>query len=110
MHKLLGMSNPDHINRNPLDNRRENLDTKTTNAIQMQNRNISSSNRSGCKGVCWHKRNSMWMAYIKINKKEIFLGYYKNKDEAIISRLNAEKRYFDKRAWQVGLMEEHGLL
>lgn len=110
MHKLLGMDNPDHINRNPLDNRRENLDAKVTNTIQMQNRNIGSNNRSGCKGVCWHKRNSMWMAYIKINGKEVFLGYYKDKDEAIISRLNAEKQYFDKRAWQVKLMEEHGLL
>lgn len=31
MHKLLGLYNPDHINRNPLDNRRENFNVHTTN-------------------------------------------------------------------------------
>lgn len=52
----------------------------------------------------------MWMAYIKVDGKEVFLGYYKDKNEAIISRLNAEKQYFDKRAWQVKLMKKHELL
>lgn len=65
MHGLLGMNNPDHINRNPLDNRRENLDNNASKGIQSQNRGLQTNNTSGCKGVHWVKKDKRWIAQIK---------------------------------------------
>lgn len=105
MHGLLGMNNPDHINRNPLDNRRENLDNNASKGIQSQNRGLQTNNTSGCKGVHWVKKDKRWIAQIKKDRKVVYLGQYKSKTDAIIARLNAEKIYFDKRSWQIELME-----
>ncbi len=110
MHKLFGMNNPDHINRNPLDNRRENLDNNVTNNVQAQNRNIPKSNISGCKGVRWDILKNKWQVYIGFDGKTIHLGYFTDKVDAIKSRLSAEQEYFDKRAWQIDLMEKYDLL
>ena len=110
MHKLLGMFNADHINRNPLDNRRENLDMFATKQIQSQNRGLQVNNTSGCKGVGWSKKDKRWIARIKVNKKDIYLGEYKSKEEAIASRLKAEKEYFNSRSWQIELMQKFKLL
>jgi len=45
------------------------------------------------KGVTWDKQRNRWYAHITINYKMMNLGYYKNKDEAIQARKEAEKRY-----------------
>lgn len=108
MHKLLGMNNPDHINRNPLDNRRENLDEAVTTLIQNQNHNIRSDNTSNRKGVYFDKERSKWIAQIYLDGKHLYLGRFKNKDDAIIARIVAEQRYFQKRSWQMDLMREYG--
>lgn len=110
MHKVLGMFNPDHINRNPLDNRRENLDNSASKQIQMQNRGLQKNNTSGCKGVSWNIQSKKWRARITVNYKEISLGLFDKKDNAIIARLIAEKKYFDKRSWQIQLMKQYQLL
>ena len=110
MHKLFGMNNPDHINRNPLDNRRENLDIQATKTIQCQNRGLPKSNKSGCKGVRWDNSKNRWQAYIGIDCKLVHIGYFINKRDAIISRLKAEQCYFTKRAWQIDLMKKYNLL
>lgn len=110
MHTLFGMKNPDHINRNPLDNRRENLDNNVAKNIQFQNRNRQISNTSGCKGVYYKPNENKWEAGISINNERKYLGYYSNKSDAIIARLRAEQKYFDKRAWQQALMEKYGLI
>ena len=110
MHQVLGMTNADHINRNPLDNRRENLDNSATKIIQSQNRGLQSNNTSGCKGVNWHKQANKWRARIIINHKEINLGLFNHKSEAIKARLLAEMKYFDKRSWQIQLMNKYQLL
>lgn len=39
------------------------------------------------------------------DRKVIYLGQYRSKNDAIIARLNAEKIYFDERSWQIELME-----
>jgi hypothetical protein len=36
------------------------------------------NNTSGYKGVCWNKKNSKWLARIRINNKRIYLGYFDN--------------------------------
>ena len=84
---------PDHINRNRLDNRKENLRiaTITENVI---NRGVYKNNTSGVRGVYFNKRRNKWVARITYNKKVISLGYFDNLEEAKNARLNAEKEYF----------------
>ena len=59
---------PDHINRNTLDNRRENLRIvdKSMNAV---NADIRSNNTSGVTGVSWSNNLSLWRAYINYKGK-----------------------------------------
>ena len=83
----------DHINRNRLDNRKENLRfvTSTQNNINM---GVCKINTSGYKGVNWDKRRQKWRARIKLHRKEIHLGYFETKEEAVNTRKAAEDKYF----------------
>ena len=83
----------DHINHNPLDNRRENLRICTIQENNM-NRSISSNNTSGTVGVHWNKTHNKWMAYIGINGKQKYLGLFNKKEDAIEARRQAEIEYF----------------
>lgn len=71
----------DHKNTIKLDNRKENLRPCNISENQ-QNKNIAANNTSGAKGVSWHKRFKKYSAYISINKKQIFLGYFVDLIEA----------------------------
>ena len=75
------------------DNRKFNL-RRCTQSNNLMNRIISSNNRSGITGVCYSKERNMWRAYITVNRKQINLGNFKNKEDAIQTRLEAEKKYF----------------
>lgn len=83
----------DHINGNPLDNRKCNLRiaTPTQNNMNMKKR---SDNISGYKGVGWQKKRNKWRARITINKKTIELGHFNTIEEAIKARQKAEEEYF----------------
>ena len=83
----------DHINHNPLDNRKENLRVCTQQQNCM-NRSKTSKNTSGTVGVCWHKGSGKWVARIKINGKYKSLGSYNDLENAIQARKNAEIEYF----------------
>ena len=80
----------DHINRNPLDNRKCNLRICT----QFINNQNQSHNTSGKVGVSYCKKDYKYKAYIKVNGKQINLGYYKNFDDAVKARIEGEKKYF----------------
>jgi len=71
----------DHINGNGLDNRIENL-RLATNSQNSMNRRMQKNNSSGMRGVFWNQRRKAWMAYIKINKKQKIIGYFKTIHEA----------------------------
>lgn len=108
MHRFLGYKNCDHINRNELDNRKENLRpcNSTENA---RNRSKGSNNKSGFVGIWWDKEREKWQAFITIGKKRKHLGRYSNKEDAIIVRLKAEKEYFGEFAPQRHLFEQYGI-
>lgn len=107
-HIHLGYKNYDHINRNELDNRKENLRpaTKSQNA---QNNSISVNNTSGFTGVHWDKRLNKWCSRININKKRVLLGYFDKKEDAIVSRLQAEAIYYKEFSPQRHLFKQYNI-
>ena len=83
----------DHINHVVYDNRKNNL--RIVNVVQNQrNRILSSNNTSGVNGVWFVKRDNIWRASICVEKKRIALGSFKDIEDAIESRKNAEIKYF----------------
>ena len=50
------------------------------------------------KGVSWHKRDQKWQAYITINKKRKYLGYFNNEKEAAKIYNAAAKELFGEFA------------
>lgn len=105
---LFGCKGYDHIDRNPLNNRRNNLRlaTKIENA---RNQSLSKRNSSGIIGVGYYNPGNKWRAYIEYDNKFISLGYYFNKDDAIKARLMAEQEYFGEFAPQQHLYEQYGI-
>lgn len=83
----------DHIDRNPLNNRIENI-READKKINSINRNLQSNNKSGYKGVSWNKNSSKWEAYIKVNNKRIHLKLHETLEEAIEARREAENKYW----------------
>lgn len=87
MHRrLLGLKNGDpligdHINGCTLDNRKQNLRAVSS---QQNAWNILShkKNKSGLRGVCFHKQSGKWQARIYIEGKRVSLGYFLTKEEA----------------------------
>lgn len=72
----------DHIDCDPLNNRRNNLRI-ATNGENSRNVPKTSAKRSSIyKGVCWHKRKNKWIAMCAINSRNKFLGYFDDEIEA----------------------------
>ena len=97
LHKGKWCSGLDHINRDPLDDRIENLRvaTKSQNAANCR---IPSNNTSGIKGVAYHKRTGKWQVQIKVRGQHISLGCYFDIEEARAARVKAAQEYFGEFA------------
>jgi len=80
----------DHINRIKYDNRWENLRLVSAQC-NLRNKDVQRNNISGITGV--RKDKSMWVPTMQVNKKQIYLGRFKNKDDAVKARWNAEVKY-----------------
>ena len=108
MHYLIVGKYHDHINRNPLDNRKSNL-RKATSLENMKNQSKHKNNTSGISGVGWHKRIEKWCARIGVDNKMINLGCFDNKDDAIKARLEAEVIYYGELLPQKHLYQQYGI-
>ena len=85
----------DHINRNRLDNRKENL-REVTPFESVLNRGINKNNTSGYRGVTYSKRYKKWVAQISHNRKNHILGRFDRKEDAIAARKAGEIKYFGR--------------
>jgi hypothetical protein len=108
MHRLLGFNNYDHKDRNELNNRKYNLRV-CTQQENCRNRSLMSNNTSGVTGVCWDKRANKWKAYIKTSEANCHLGSFIDINDAIVTRLKAEHKYFGDFAPQKHLFEKYGI-
>jgi len=80
----------DHIDRDRLNNRIENL-REVSQSCNLRNAKTLSNNTSGVKGVCWNKNRGQWQSGIVVNNKNINLGKYNCFTEAVAHRLAAEQ-------------------
>jgi hypothetical protein len=87
MHRLIMNAGPgqvvDHINGNPLDNRRENL-RLCSHAQNMFNSKKPSTNTTGYVGVI--RKRKKFAAMISINDKSTYLGTFDTAKEAAVYR------------------------
>ena len=58
------------------------------------NKKLLKNNKSGTTGVCWDKTKQKWIAQIGFKGRNINLGRFKNKEDAIEARQKAEEKYF----------------
>jgi hypothetical protein len=84
----------DHIDRNPSNNKWENL-RDVSHSCNIQNRKTQSNNSIGIMGVGYFQGliYGDWGAHIKTSGKRIFLGYFATKSEAVKARWDAEVKY-----------------
>lgn len=91
----------DHINGDPSDNRWLNL-RAVSQSLNMRNMKRPSNNTSGVIGVCLDRVAGKWRAQIEMNWKNLYLGNFENKADAIAARKSAEIEH--------GFHENHGRL
>ena len=87
----------DHIDRDGLNNQKENLRivTRSQNCI---NRSKFRNTTSKFKGVTWHKDNKKWLAQIRLNKKKYYLGEFINEIDAAKAYNKAAKKLHNRYA------------
>ncbi len=79
----------DHINRNRLDNRINNL-REVSRQCNLRNCVVSKRNSSGIIGVCWDRDRKKWQAKIEVAGVVNFLGRFDTLTGAAIARWEAE--------------------
>ena len=72
----------DHIDRNILNNRPNNL-RWATKREQQNNQGVYSTNTSGVSGVFWNKATNKWHVQLRENGEQKHFGRFADKDEAI---------------------------
>jgi hypothetical protein len=88
----------DHINHNPLDNRKQNL--RICTSIENSQNSIKRENvTSVYKGVSFHKNRKKYQAYIHINKKYTYLGFHENEIDTALAYNKAAKEHFKEFAF-----------
>ena len=87
----------DHINGNPLDNRRSNL-RLCTHAQNMANRKQHKHSAARFKGVRWCRDHKKWRAEIYVRGKRIHLGYFANDEDAAKAYNEAATLHFGEFA------------
>lgn len=83
----------DHIDHNTLNNTASNLRI-VTNAENQQNRKgAKQSNKSGVRGVSWHKKNNKWLVILGIDRERKYFGSFNTVEEAERVAIEARLKY-----------------
>ena len=106
MHRIiLGVNNKndevDHIHgkNSRRDNRKGNLRVVTHSQNNI-NKGIRANNTSGVTGVDYVKRLNKWRARISLDNRNMVIGLFDDKNDAIIARENAEEKYFGEYSYK----------
>ena len=81
----------DHIDHIRGNNKWGNL-REATHQENGKNQKLHKSNKSGVCGVHWNKHNKSWDAQIMVRGKQMPLGQFKDKFEAVCARKSAERK------------------
>ena len=68
-----------------------------TKTEQARNRRIFKNNKTGCRGIYWHKRDKKYQVDIKSNNKRIHIGSYDSLKQAATERKKAEQKYWGQQ-------------
>lgn len=90
----------DHINRDPLDNRRSNLRV-VTHQQNMRNKGVYKNNKSGCRGIYHRPSTGKYETQISHKGKNIHIGTFQDIDSAICAYNEAHKKMFDYEFWNL---------
>lgn len=81
----------DHIDNDGLNNRRANL-RFATRSQNMCNSRTPSNNKSGFKGVSWHKASNRWRAQLGFSGEKYHLGYFEMPEAAYAACVSAREQ------------------
>ncbi|MPM20328.1 hypothetical protein SDC9_66757 [bioreactor metagenome] len=70
------------------------IDSKEQTRLSLLNQKKSKNNTSGIKGVCFDKQTGNWIAHMAFQRKTVLNKRFKNKQDAINARKEAEEKYF----------------
>ena len=88
----------DHIDGNRLNNQKSNLRFATSSQNKI-NRGARKDNKSGYKGVSWHKQRNCWAVRLMINGKYQHLGLFQDKHKAAQVYNDNASKYYGSYAW-----------
>lgn len=82
----------DHINHKRDDNRICNL-RDVTQVENFQNKTMNKANKSGFNGILWVEKDKRWCVQIGFNGRTKYLGYFKDIEDAIQCRKEANIKH-----------------
>ena len=82
----------DHVDHDRSNNKWNNLRV-VCRKLNSRNLSKNKTNSSGYTGVNWHTSKNKWRAYIMVDYKQVYLGLFKEKEDAIAARKAAEIKY-----------------
>ena len=85
----------DHINRNPLDNRKSNLRIGNT-VLNTYNKDYNSNSISKVKGVSWNKAMQKWIGQVQVNGVRIYTHSYKSFEECCKVTEDLRKQMYEE--------------
>ena len=107
-HRIVAHAKPgqwvEHKDKNRANNRKQNMRC-CSYSENNRNRGLYSTNTSGVAGISFDKKRNRWAASITYNSKRIFIGRFRDKEDAIIARLETEVELFGEFApqWELYL-------